>query len=343
MRAARQILSLTLLFVTAFGCGGPKPKKVATLTGHQAKVTAAAFAPDGRTFASGDEDGVLKLWDYAADKELASEGTKVAPDDPEPRIEFIAFSPDSSRLAVERWRTHPYSVHPNQYAEDLELWQVDPLRKLQTFDTQASALCFTPDGKSLLMGTLDGVLLWDINQGESVGEWQIGHVPQSVAIASDGSWAAVGTFPDAHDDSKSRILVRIDLKDGAPLRTLPGGHEFVGTHLKISADGKTLWHAPGDGQIQQVNTETWTIERNITLRSDAGAVFAPDSDCYASLYDEIGLFSGHREISFGELPSGATYRLSDNGLPSYLPLALSTDGRTFALRHGRLIDLWQRP
>ena len=71
------------------------------------------------------------------------------------------------------------------------------------------AFCFTPDGKCLLMGQPDGLLEWDINQGKSVGEWQIGHTPESIAIASDGSWAAVG---DTNDESKSSILARIDLK-----------------------------------------------------------------------------------------------------------------------------------
>src|SRR6478672_2517213 len=150
MRGAHQLLPLFILFTAVAGCGGPQPKKVATLSGHQSKVTAAAFAPDGRILASGDEDGTLKLWDYAAGTELASVNTKVAPEAPEPRIELITFSPDSSCMAVERWRPHVYPAHPNQYAEDLELWQVNPLRKLQTFDTQAMAFCFTSDGKRIL-------------------------------------------------------------------------------------------------------------------------------------------------------------------------------------------------
>src|SRR4051812_29405603 len=100
MRSAHQLLPLFILFYAVAGCGGPEPKKVATLSRHQAKVTAAAFAPDGRLFASGDEDGTLKTWDYAAGTELASVSTKVAPEAPEPRIEFIAFSHDSKRMAV---------------------------------------------------------------------------------------------------------------------------------------------------------------------------------------------------------------------------------------------------
>lgn len=271
MRAARQLLLLLILVIAVPGCGGPEPKKIATLTGHQARVSAAAFAPDGRILASGDEDGTLKIWDYAAGTEIASATTKVAPDAPEPRIEFIAIAPDSSCMAVMRCRPHLYPVHPPQIASDLEVWQINPLHKLQTFDAVAMAFCFTPDGKCLLMGQPDGLLEWDINQGKSVGEWQIGHTPESIAIASDGSWAAVG---DTNDESKSSILARIDLKHGEPIRTLSGGQKFARSRIKISSDGKTLWYAPGDGQIHQVNTATWTIERNIRLRNDAGVLYS---------------------------------------------------------------------
>ena len=216
--------------------------------------------------------------------------------------------------------------------------------KLKTFDTQANCFCFAPDGKSLLMGTLDGVVQWDIDQNKSVGEWKIGHTPQCIAVAPDGSWAAVGAMADTNDDSKSRILARIDLKNGGPVRTIPGGRELVRSYVRISADGKTLWHAPGDGQIQQVDAKTWSIERIIKLDGTmSGAVFAANCDSYASLLDEIGWFSQHRAITFGDLHDGRTSRNSSSSIPSYLVLGLSNDGGTLALRKERTIHLWQKP
>ena len=70
------------------------------LGGHQTEVAALAFSPDGKTLASGDASGMIKLWDLTTGKELVlgkgrerentCEGTAVL---------CLAFSPDGKTLA----------------------------------------------------------------------------------------------------------------------------------------------------------------------------------------------------------------------------------------------------
>src|SRR5437660_9828828 len=48
----------------------PRPRAV--LLAHKAGVNAIAFAPDGKTLASGGADGSLILWDVAAREPLAA-------------------------------------------------------------------------------------------------------------------------------------------------------------------------------------------------------------------------------------------------------------------------------
>src|SRR5262249_31733351 len=44
-------------------------KELARLTGHTGLPLCAAFAPDGRTVATGAQDGIVRLWDPATGKE----------------------------------------------------------------------------------------------------------------------------------------------------------------------------------------------------------------------------------------------------------------------------------
>src|SRR5262249_51499414 len=43
-----------------------------TLKGHKAMVMSVAFSADGRLLASGDADGVIKIWEPTTGKELES-------------------------------------------------------------------------------------------------------------------------------------------------------------------------------------------------------------------------------------------------------------------------------
>jgi hypothetical protein len=67
--------------------------EAATLRGHEGWVYSVAFAPDGKTLASGSTDGTLKLWEVGTGRELATlMGRKYT-------AYSVAFSPDGKTLA----------------------------------------------------------------------------------------------------------------------------------------------------------------------------------------------------------------------------------------------------
>src|SRR5450631_2892228 len=65
-------LSLLLLMMQPMTAQADKAMPSAKLIGHTSTVIALAFSPDGSKLASAGDDGLFKIWDVAAKKELAS-------------------------------------------------------------------------------------------------------------------------------------------------------------------------------------------------------------------------------------------------------------------------------
>jgi WD40 repeat protein len=110
---------------------------------HSDAVVGLAFTSDGKTLASGDWKGSVKLWDTSTRKELAAFLREGA-------ARFLAFSPDGKLFAC------------GSPLRRLIVWDLTTKKKASLLqDRDEYCVSFSTDGRTLACGG-DSVMLWDV-------------------------------------------------------------------------------------------------------------------------------------------------------------------------------------
>jgi eukaryotic-like serine/threonine-protein kinase len=285
------------------------------MTGHAAPLNDVAWSRDGRLLASRSVDDVLKVWDVASGKELAtSDGIAL----------LAGFMPDDRRLLV--------SKEDGIYTYDFTSRQSVLVAK-----SAGLALRLLTDGQTVASTHDDFALkLWDLATGREKlelpgrGGFHNREPTQdklAVAISPDGARAAVlhypsggGTFIDyieLWDVQQRQLRVRLPEKreirwikfsdDGnwlvacgtrgivtlwnvASSNSAPAGprvlhpHEVTIRSVAFSGDGRLLATGSSDQSIKILDRETGT--KLLTFRGHENAVcpvvFSPDGKRLAS-------------------------------------------------------------
>jgi len=190
-----------------------------------------AFAPDGRTLASGHLHGLIRIWDLATLRELRH--FRGPTSDP---FVHLAFSGDGQTLVG--WGSH------------IRLWRAGAWKQLRFFGEQPelriSCVALSPDGKMIASGSAGRdvgdplVHLWEAATGEERARLE-GHeyAVSSVAFSPEGRKLVSGSR-----DGTAVIWDVLKPPSAQPIKIGLQGHELASAWRQLAdADAERAYHA----------------------------------------------------------------------------------------------------
>lgn len=163
------------------------------------------FSTDGKTIATGDEKGIIRLWETKSRTARATLKAETG------WITALAFNKDNTLLAS------------GDAGKHIHLWNVQTGSKHNTLNGHThtiTALAFTPDGKKLASGSLDGTIrFWDTNTAKELSVFASDHVmgSRSVAFTTDNTKIVTSTFNGKVQTWDVNTGDKIKTLDAAPI------------------------------------------------------------------------------------------------------------------------------
>ncbi|MGO8748951.1 MAG: WD40 repeat domain-containing protein [Thermoguttaceae bacterium] len=332
MRPYPQAVCLVLI-LTGSTCRGaiPEPKTVQ----RPGSVGAVAFSPDGKLLAiggavpakNGYARGEILVWDVASSQQrhvLAGHPGAVG---------ALAFTPDGKILASGGQRQ--YALHLGEEPQNVKLWDVASGRELATMlgqGDQVTCIAFSPDGKTLASGGIDGTVKLRLAHRD----WKVRATLKpptrktqdefvlSLAFDPRGGWLAVGTGAG-----------NVEMWDMATLKLRNKLHvhdvKNYGVLVALMPDGKTLATAAPNGLVQFWDAESLQIRRTLNASPKACPMaFSPDGKWLATVAVKAEDWRKPCPVLLWNVATGQRIAVLEGHKEAVVSLAFSPDGKLLA-------------
>jgi WD40 repeat protein len=308
---------------------GREMKMLATLTTGQ--VLDLAFSPDGKWIAAGLDNGLASVWQFEA-----GENSKVLLDQGV-RIDSIAFSPDTMRLATGVGGF----VGEFAYDDTVQVWDWGNASILERFAGEQEVVpgcsvfrnqvAFSPDGSRLASISHDFSLsIWD-TKGQALWKSLTGHTQPvlDMVISNDGTMLASASL-----DGSIRLW---QTQQGTVERVLEG--DPIGMlAVALSPDGSLVVGASTVGVISVWDAESGRLLRTLegTMNNSSKLAFSVDGSLIAAgSGDGLNLWSSQTGELVTSLPG-------EGG--NIISVTFSNDGSLLAYGSDMgFIHLWKSP
>ena len=295
----------------------------ATYFGHTNEINRILVTPDCRTLISASSDHTVRYWDALSDQ--GEPGTVVLND------------------GIPRKGVIPLVVKVPDLPTPIEVKVVvqKPSRELTSHEEWVHGLTQTPDGKTLVSGDDQGVVIvWDLPDGKELHRWQAKYWARSLGVSPDGKTVAASEYICLRHPEKEKEPYRgfrlWDVEAGEAKADLSKDIKETMAAVTYSSDGKWLAVGAGGGvgpeakgTVTLLDPATGQKIRELTPHHELGVTdlaFHPDGK---------HLFSAGRDehVKIWQLEDGKHVR--DLGKPKkrgdwISGISISPDGRLLA-------------
>ncbi len=275
-------------------------------------VSSVVFSPDGKLLATGDSNGVVRLWETASGRELLTcKGHTTL-------VNSVALSPSSEMLAS------------GSDDQTVRLWNVSSgecLKILQGHTNRVISITFSSDGRTLASGSYDAtVRLWDVSNYECLKTLQ-GHTNRVYSVAFSGDVLVTGS-----DDLTVRLW---DVSSGECLKTLQGHTNRVYS-VALSPSREMLASGSSDQTVR-----LWNVSSGECLKILRGHTDVVRSVAFSSDGRTLASGSYDATVRLWEVSSGECLKTLQGHTSRIFSVAFSSEGEMLASSGGdQTVRLW---